>query len=146
MKKFIFIFILANILLNSHSIAQVLHGTYYIVPEKCNRDSTVFTRELVPSSTPRQVYFWKFKDGILRRGWMRYTLINGVFYCPWDQQDSRRSYYEIDKDKNTINVWYSKRDKKKSNEPRYQAPILNYKPLILSYDVGSLIHGKPKKN
>ena len=139
-KLIIIIFFLTCNILFFKCNAQSLSGTYYIVPEQCDRSKTVFTQKLIETDKPRQVDYWSFNDGILKRGWMRYTLVNGMFYCPWDQQESHRSFYKLESD--TIYVWYKKKDMKKSAKSSYIVPVISYQPLILKYDAGRRIHGK----
>lgn len=133
MKKIAFICFVTNIILNSYSIAQSIYGTYYVDDERSTKEITIFKKELAPTKTNVgiQVDFWTFNDGVLKRGWMRYTLNNGVFYCPWDQQDSRRSFYKIDQENNSLMIWYSKKDKKRLIKPNQNFQIIRYNPLTL---------------
>lgn len=131
MKKIVFICIIFNIILNSYSIAQGICGSYYVDHEKSTKDTEVFTQELTPTKTSVgiQVDFWTFNDGVLKRGWMRYTLSNGVFYCPWDQQDSHRYFYKNEND--SILIWDRKKDMKELRKPTEKYQIIKYNPLTL---------------
>lgn len=137
MRKFVLTLVITIIIMSSHAYTQTLHGTYYIDKEKSTKGITVFNKmskaELPPtkSGVGLMAHYWTFNDPVLIKGWMNYTLNNGVFYCPWDKQDSKRYSYKIDKENNSILIWCRKKDMNKQMKPNQAYQIIEYNPLKL---------------